>query len=248
MKPLEEFEKLKCRFVGELGRDQELKSLNREIFLKLSTLRYSYHFTWLGAPIIQFPADILALQEIVWRVRPDAILETGIAHGGSLIFYSSMLHLMGGDGFVVGVDIDIRSHNREIIEAHPMRSHIRLIEGSSVAPETVAQVKALLGDRKRILVILDSNHTKDHVAAEIAAYEGLVSRGSYLIVLDTVVDDMPKEFSADRPWGPKFGPKAAVHEFLARNDRFEIDSEFNDKLVLSVAPDGYLRCIKDRSA
>jgi cephalosporin hydroxylase len=129
-----------------------------------------------------------------------------------------------------------------------MRSHIRLIEGSSVAPETVAQVKALLGDRKRILVILDSNHTKDHVAAEIAAYEGLVSRGSYLIVLDTIVDDMLKEFSADRPWGPKFGPKAAVHEFLARNDRFEIDSEFNDKLVLSVAPDGYLRCIKDRSA
>lgn len=207
--------------------------------------KYSYNFSWMGRPIIQYPQDMIAMQEIIWRVRPDLIIETGIAHGGSLVYYASMLELIGGDGLVLGIDIDIREHNRTAIEAHPMFKRIQMIQGSSIDKDVVAHVATVERDHKRVLVTLDSNHTHAHVRQELALYSPFVTRGSYLVVFDTVVEDMPKSLFPDRPWGPGDNPKTAVWDFLKSNDRFEIDQEIENKLLLTVAPDGYLKCVKD---
>jgi cephalosporin hydroxylase len=205
--------------------------------------RYSYNFSWLGRPIIQYPQDILATQELIWKVKPDLIVETGIAHGGSLIFSASMLQLIGGDGLVVGIDVDIRPHNRVEIEAHPLAQRITMIQGSSIDPGVVEQVKRLVAGRQRVMVFLDSNHTHDHVLQELELYAPLVTTGSYLIVFDTVVEDLPAEMHSNRPWGPGNNPKTAVHQFLKTTDRFRIDREIQEKLLITVCPDGFLECI-----
>jgi len=228
--------------IAAMAGDAEVDRLARELFDRVNSYRYSYNFTWLGRPVIQYPQDLVALQELIWRVRPDLIVETGIAHGGSLVFSASMLELLG-DGEVLGVDIEIRPHNREAIEAHPLARRIAMIEGSSVDEQVVAQVREHAAGKERVLVILDSNHTHEHVARELELYGELVTPGSYLIVMDTVIDDMPAESFPDRPWGPGNNPKTAVHEFLAHTDRFEIDREISDKLLITVAPDGYLKCL-----
>lgn len=208
-------------------------------------INYSYHFSWMGLPIIQYPQDIVAMQEIIWKTKPDCIIETGVARGGSAIFYASMMKMMDLPGIIIGVDIDIRPHNRESIEKHPLSSSIKLIEGSSVAPETVAEVKKLTKDKKRILVIFDSMHTHEHVLAELQAYSPLVTKDCYLVVFDTIVEDMPDNFFLNRPWGKGNNPKTAVHEFLKTTDRFILDSDIQTKLQITAAPDGYLKCIKD---
>lgn len=218
--------------------------------------RYSYCFRWLGRPIIQYPQDMAAMQELIWAVRPDLIIETGIAHGGSLILSASMLAMLDMCGaiaegrtldpakserLVLGVDIDIRAHNRAAIEAHPMASRIRMIQGSSIAHDVVAQVREVARGFKRVLVCLDSNHTHDHVLAELKAYAPLVTSGSYCVVFDTVVEDMPADMFPDRPWGPGNNPKTAVWEFLKSHPEFEIDRDMQNKLLITVAPDGFLR-------
>lgn len=208
---------------------------------------YSYNFSWMGRPIIQYPQDIIAMQEIIWRVQPDLIIETGIAHGGSLIFSAAMLELnaaCGGpaDARVLGIDIDIRAHNRRAIEAHPMFKRISMIEGSSVAPEVIAQVKSQAAGKGGVLVCLDSNHTHAHALDELRAYAGLVTLGSYCVVFDTIVEHLPEDMFPDRPWGPGDNPKTAVHEFLRTHAaEFEIDHGVDNKLLLSVAPHGYLK-------
>ncbi len=211
--------------------------------------KYSYNFSWMGRPIIQYPQDIIAMQELIWAIQPDLIVETGIAHGGSLIFSASMLELnaaCGGprDATVLGVDIDIRPHNKAAIEAHPMSKRISMIEGSSIAPDVIAQVKAKAVGKKKVLVMLDSNHTHDHVLAELLAYADLTSVGSYCVVFDTVIEDLPAGLSADRPWGPGDNPKTAVRKYLQTHAEFEIDKDIDHKLMVSVAKDGYLRRIK----
>ncbi|MBX9615692.1 MAG: cephalosporin hydroxylase family protein [Caulobacteraceae bacterium] len=222
-----------------------------------STLpRYSYNFSWQGRPIIQYPQDMAALQELVWSVRPDLIIETGIAHGGSLVYSASLLALLDmtdaieagrtidprvSQRRVIGVDIDIRPHNRAAIEAHPMASRIHMIQGSSVAPEVVEEVRALAANYRTVMVLLDSNHTHDHVRAELEAYAPLTSVGSYCVVFDTIVEDLPAGMFPDRPWGPGDNPKTAVWDYLKTHSEFEIDSGIDDKLLISVAPDGYLR-------
>ena len=238
------FDERNKEMIAHMGADQELSKSTRDWFLKASKHEYSYHFSWMGRPIIQFPQDIVAMQEIIWKVQPDLIFETGIAHGGSLIFSASMLELMGGNGQVLGVDIDIRAHNRVEIEKHPMMKRITMIQGSSIDPEIVDQVHAFAKNKKNILVILDSNHTGPHVEKELEFYADLVSVGSYLLVYDTIVEDMPADFVVDRPWGPGNNPKTAVHKFLKANSNFEIDKEIQDKLQITVAPDGYLKRIR----
>ncbi len=231
--------------IRALGADTDIRDLTKAWFRGVSKHRYSYHFSWLGIPIIQFPQDLIAMQEIIWSVKPDAIIETGVAHGGSLVFHASMLELIGGDGIVVGVDVEIRSHNRRAIESHPLSRRVKLVEGSSVDGRTIDQVEGLLLGKKNPLVILDSNHSSAHVLAELDLYQHFVKSGSYLLVLDTIIDDMPEEFSNGKPWGPDQGPKTAVHRFLRKTERFVIDQEYNDKLLISVAPDGFLRCVSD---
>jgi cephalosporin hydroxylase len=239
------FEQEKSENIRRLGESAELRSRSMEWIADVSRYRYSYHFTWLGRPIIQFPQDIVALQEIIWAVRPDLIVETGIARGGSLIFSASILELLGGDRRVVGVDIDIRAENRAAIERHPLYGRIKMIEGSSVEPGVVAQVESEADGRDSVMVILDSNHTHDHVLRELELYSGLVRRGGYMIVLDTAIEDMPDDLYPDRPWRRGANPRTAVREFLKTTKRFEVDEQIEAKLLITVAPGGYLRCVKD---
>ena len=256
MDPINEFRKEVAANIEALGKDSDLQNLSMRWFLEVNRKRYSYNFSWLGRPIIQYPQDIVAMQELIWSVKPDLIIETGIAHGGSLIFSASMLALLdmadaidAGDAScptesrrkILGVDIDIREHNRAQIEGHPMSSWIQMIQGSSVSSETISQVRDIARGHSRVLVCLDSNHTADHVLAELEVYAPLTTKGSYCVVFDTVVEDMPKEMSGDRPWGPGNSPKTAVRRYLTGHPEFEVDRSIQHKLLVTVAPDGYLR-------
>lgn len=222
-----------------------IDNLTLDWILQSANLKYTYNFTWMGRPIIQFPQDMIAMQEIIWQVQPDLIIETGIAHGGSLIYYASLLEMIGAEGKVIGIDIDIRSHNRVEIENHRMFKRINLIEGSAIDPDIAQQIYQLAAGKQKILVILDSNHTHDHVLAELNLYSHLVTKDSYLVVFDTIVEDMPDHFFPDRPWGKGDNPKTAVWEFLKTTDRFVVDEQLENKLLITVAPNGYLKCIKD---
>lgn len=211
--------------------------------------QYSYNFSWMGRPIIQYPQDMIAMQEIIWQVQPDLIIETGIAHGGSIIFSAAMLELNAacggaGDAEVLAIDIDIRAHNRAAIEAHPMMKRITLLEGSSVAPEIVEQVYKKAEGKKKILISLDSNHTHEHVLAELEAYAPLTSLDSYCVVFDTIIEDLPPELLFERPWGKGDNAKTAVHKYLETHPEFEIDARMDSKLLISVAPHGYLKRVK----
>lgn len=239
--------------------DAQLESDAKALIRSSIAAKYSYNFFWLGRPIIQYPQDMVALQEIIWAVRPDLIIETGIAHGGSLVLSASMLALLdycdateAGQMLdphkpvrrVLGIDIDIRTHNRIAIEAHPMAHRIDMLQGSSIAQDVIAQVQQVANQYKRVLVILDSNHTHDHVLAELKAYAPLASLGSYCVVFDTVIEDVPDQLPGLRPWGKGNNPKTAVHEFLRNDDRFEIDRDIQTKIQITVAPDGYLRRVR----
>jgi cephalosporin hydroxylase len=221
--------------------------------------KYSYNFHSLGRPIIQYPQDIVAIQEIIWKVRPDLIIETGIAHGGSLIMSASMLALLDicdaqekGLVFnsreskrkVLGIDIDIRSENRIAIEKHPMSSRIQMIEGSSIESKIIKQVEKVANNYKCVMVLLDSNHTHDHVLTELNSYAPLVSLGSYCVVFDTIIEDLPKNVISVRPWGPGNSPKTAIAKYLRKHPEFQIDKNIQNKLLITVAPDGYLKKIK----
>lgn len=230
--------------IGSMQNDPELRRLRRDMIRAIAKYRYSYNFTWFGRPIIQLPDDVLAIQELIFRVKPELIVETGIAHGGSIALSASILELLGR-GTVVGVDIDIRAHNRAAMEAHPLRRRFELIEGSSIDESVAARVHAIAAGKSPVMVMLDSNHTHEHVLRELELYSGLVTRGSYLIVLDTIIEDMDADSFPDRPWGKGDNPKTAVHAFLAKNDRFVIDKEVEDRLLFTVAPDGFLKCVKD---
>jgi cephalosporin hydroxylase len=229
----------------KMGKDTSLKEITQDWFLATCKHKYSYNFTWMGRPIIQYPQDMIAMQEVIWQVKPDLIVETGIAHGGSLIYYASLLEMIGGNRRIIGLDIDIREHNRIEIEKHPMFKRIDLIEGSSIDPKIADLVYQAAAGKNKILVVLDSNHTHEHVLAELNLYAKLVTKDSYLVVFDTVVEDMPSEFFPDRSWGQGNNPKTAVWEFLKTNDRFVVDEQLENKLLITVAPNGYLKCIKD---
>jgi cephalosporin hydroxylase len=241
-----EFEAERRRNSLALGQDTPLFDEARDCIMNADRHRYTYLWSWMGAPIIQMPADIVATQEVIWSTKPDVIIETGVARGGSVIFYASMLALIG-KGKVVGVDIDIRAHNRDTIEKHPMASRINLIEGSSIDPETIAQIKTEIPAGASVMLVLDSDHSKAHVLAELRALSPLVTKGQFLVVADTLLgrlrtDQTPKARS--HFWPPGDEPLAAVDAFLAENDRFEPDAEMNGKLILSSSPGGYLRRVR----
>ncbi len=201
MNPLEQFYFEKKTNIEHLKNDKDLQQLGLNFLIESAKFKYSYNFSWMGRPIIAYPQDMIAMQEIIWDIKPDLIIETGVAHGGSIIYYASLLELIGGDGLVVGIDIDIRKHNRELIENHSMFKRLKLIEGSSLSNEVVSQVKEIASQKKKILVCLDSNHTHDHVLKELEIYANLTTVDSYCIVFDTVVEDMPVDWDWNRPWG-----------------------------------------------
>jgi cephalosporin hydroxylase len=245
--------------VAAMSKDEKIREAASAFMRHSIEHKYSYNFNWLNRPIIQYPQDIVIMQELIWRVKPDIIIETGIAHGGSLIFSASMLALLDicdaietqininpkiSKRKVLGVDIDIRAHNHAELKAHPMHSRIQMIQGSSIAPDVIAQVKDIAAHHSYVLVCLDSNHTHDHVLAELEAYAPLTSVNSYCVVFDTIVEDMSADKFPDRPWGPGNNPKTAVWEYLKTHPEFEIDKNIQHKLMITVAPDGYLRRLK----
>lgn len=258
MTPYQKF-KAECESeILAMSEDSTLAKLTKDWLTAANRQKYSYHFEFLGRPIIQYPQDMVAIQELVWEIKPDLIIETGIAHGGSLIMSASMLALLdlceaqeagvalapnSSRRKVVGVDIDIRTHNREAIEMHPMASRITMIQGSSTAPEIVDQVRKLAEGYERVLVCLDSNHTHEHVLAELQAYAPLTSLGSYCVVFDTILEDLPSDMFPERPWGRGDNPKTAVHEYLKNHPEFAVDQQIEQKLMVTVAPNGYLRRI-----
>ena len=244
MDPREQFLREVEEHIRGLHDDKDVQALSRIWVREISRHKYAHNFSWMGRPIIQMPQDMIAMQEILWNAKPDLIVETGIAHGGSLIYYASILELIGA-GHVVGIDIDIRGHNRDAIVAHPMAKRITLVEGSSTAKSTVDRVNELAKGKERVLVVLDSNHTHEHVLDELRAYQGLVKKGGWLVVMDTLIEDMPDDFFPDRPWKRGNSPKSAIHAFLRENGRFESDVMVDAKILISASPEGYLRCVKD---
>jgi len=239
-----------------ISKDIQFKRLTSNWMNRANLLKYSYHFEFLGRPIIQYPQDIIVLQELIWIVKPDLIIETGIAHGGSLIFYSSMLALLdicdaedNKNDFkfkpinrkVIGIDIDIRSHNKIAIEKHPMNKRIQILEGSSIDPLIINEVHKIAKNHKKILVCLDSSRSHEHVLAELEAYSSLVSVESYCIVFNTIIEDLQEQLYNDRPWCKGNNPKTAVNSFLKNNSNFSVDMEIINKILITVAPDGYLK-------
>lgn len=250
------FEKEVAERIATNAHNRSLVDVAHQFTVASTAPKYSYNFLALGRPIIQYPQDMVAMQELIWQIKPDLIIETGIAHGGSLIMSASMLALLDlceaietgaplnpreSNRKVLGIDIDIRAHNRTAIAAHPMASRIQMIQGSSIAPEVVEQVRQVAKGYERILVCLDSNHTHAHVLAELQAYAPLTSVGSYCVVFDTIVEDMPEDLFPDRPWGPGNNPKTAVWEYLKTHPEFDVDKTIQHKLLITVAPDGYLK-------
>lgn len=243
MNKIEEFKNERKQEIKEQSKNVQLGNAAHEFLKESVKTKYSYNFSWMGRPIIQYPQDMIAMQEIIYEIKPDLIIETGIAHGGSLIFYSSILELMG-HGEVLGIDIDIRDHNKEEILNHPMSKRIKMIQGSSIDPKVMLQVDEIAKGKSKIIVLLDSNHTHEHVYEELKLYSSYVSMGSYLVVFDTLIEDMPKNFYPDRSWDKGNNPKTALYKFLEENDSFEIDRELDDKLLISVAHNGYLKKVK----
>jgi len=258
MTEIERFYREKQENIKKLGESPVMESISKEFINESAKLSYTYHFSWLGRPIIQYPQDIQAVQEIIWDVKPDLVIETGIAHGGSLIMSASMLAMLdymeaveSGEKLdpkaskrkVLGIDIDIREHNSLALKEHPMSVNIRLIEGDSLADDVISQVRSFAQDYQKILLLLDSNHTHEHVLTELNAYSDLVSKGSYCIVFDTVIEDMPKGSFPDRSWDVGNNPKTAVKEFLSKNKAFIVDEEIHNKLLVTNASGGYLKKI-----
>jgi len=244
MNPVEQFKNEVEKNIKEQGNNTSLQTAANVFINESINSRYSYNFSWMGRPIIAYPQDMVAMQELIWKIKPDLIIEAGIAHGGSIIYYASILELIGGEGMVLGIDIDIREHNKELIESHPMFKRIEMIEGSSVSQEVAEKVYKIAENKKTIMVCLDSNHTHEHVLAELQLYAHLTSVGSYCVVFDTVVEDLPKSQYSDRAWDVGNNPKTAVFEFLKQNSSFEIDRSIDNKVLISVAPEGYLKRIK----
>ena len=224
---------------SEKSKDMEALKKDSEQWIRTGWAnKISYENTWLGIPIIQLPEDIMMMQELIFNVKPDIVIESGIAHGGSLILYSSLLELLG-TGKVIGVDIEIRKHNREAIEKHPMSKRIILIEGSSTDPVVIKKVAEQIDPGSTVLICIDSNHTKAHVLEELKAYSDFVTSGSYIVVFDTIMPDLVGVPGSQKSWD-KDNPLEAIKEFLKINSNFEIDTEYNKQFV-SYCPNGFLR-------
>jgi cephalosporin hydroxylase len=244
MDPIQEFKKERKQAVEQMSRDEELKRKSLDWMVHADKYKFTYNFSWLGRPIIKFPNDIVIMQELIWDVKPDLIIETGIAHGGSIVFSASMLELIGGDGRVVAVDIDIRKHNRAEIEKHPLYKRISMLEGDCLSETILDQIRTLAKNKKKVMVFLDSNHTHDHVLKELELYAPFVTVGSYLVLPDTFIEYFPKGYYSNRPWDVGNNPMTALRAFMSKNHDFVIDHEKADKLMITEAFDGYLKRIK----
>ena len=244
MDELKKFQKVKNKNIGAMGKDKELKKKSMDWMIYSEKYKYTYNFEWMGRPIIKYPNDMVIQQEIIWKLKPDLIIETGIAHGGSLIFTASMMKMMDIKGEVVGVDIDIREHNKKLIEDHPLYNMITMYEGDSTSEEIVEKVEKHIKGKKTIMVFLDSFHTEEHVLKELNIYSKFVTTGSYCVVLDTFIEFFPQGYFSERPWDVGNNPYTATKKFLSENNKFNIDTELTNKVMITETIDGYLKRIR----
>lgn len=242
-----EFEEMKRKQSIALGQDQAVFRQSLDLVTEMDRYDYSYLWSWMGVPIIQMPADVMATQEVIWATKPDVIIETGVARGGSVLFMASLLEMIG-NGKVIGVDIDIRAHNRETVEQHLMSKRVTMIEGGSVDADTLARVRSEIPAGAKVMVVLDSDHSRDHVLAECRAYGSMVTPGCYMVVADTLVGHITEENAPKKRskiWFKGDEPLSALQDYMAETDRFEVDEVLNGKLVLSSSPGGYVRAKSD---
>jgi cephalosporin hydroxylase len=237
----EQFQKKNEKFIRVMNEDRIFRQETSNWVNRALGHEYHYHFSWLGMPIIQFPTDIILMQELVWAVQPDLIIDVGVARGGSVIFFASMLALIGGEGQVVGVDVDIRNENLQRIQSHRMADKVCLLEGSSTNPDVIRQVERFVRDSETVLVVLDSNHTEKHVSRELQEYSKFVTGGSYIVVFDTIIESIAEEFNVGKPWGKGNNPLVAVDKFLMSNKQFQRDRTFEERALVTVAPGGFLK-------
>lgn len=237
------FENDKRINANQQSSDEDLQKLALNFLIASDKYAYGYQWSWLGLPMIQLPPDILVVQELIWETKPDLIIETGIAWGGSLVYYASILQLLE-HGAVIGIDVTIPQHNIDAIMNYPFSNRITLYQGSSTDPDIQNKVEQHIDKDTKVMVLLDSNHTHQHVLDELNYYANFVTQGQYLIVSDTIVEEIPKQDHRPRPWAPGNNPKTALSEYLKTNDRFEIDEYINNKLLTTFTPNGYLKCIK----
>lgn len=243
MDPIREFEEERKERIADYPKNEKFVKAAYEFTKESIPAKYSYNFSWMGRPIIQYPQDIIAMQELIWKIKPDLIIDIGIAHGGSAIFSASILELIG-KGEVLAIDIDIRKHNREKIEEHPMYKRITMLEGSSISDEIIEKVKEIARGKEKVMVFLDSHHSHNHVLKELQLYSPFVTNGSYIVAFDSFIEDFPNELFYDKVWGKENNPKTAVTEFLKNNDDFIIDKEIENKLLITVVSDGYLKRVR----
>jgi cephalosporin hydroxylase len=241
-----EYDDNKTKQSVALGQAKDVFQQSVDMMLSLDRFDYSYLWSWMGIPIIQLPADVMATQEVIWNTKPDIVIETGVARGGSVLFMASLLEMIG-KGRVIGIDIDIRAHNRDSIENHPMSKRVDLVEGSSSSEETLAKVRSLIPPGASVMVVLDSDHSRAHVLSELRALAPMVTTGCFLVVADTMVGHLSEEQAPKKRSKVLFKgdePLSALHDYMGETDRFEADQALNGKLVLSSSPGGYLRCVK----
>lgn len=238
----EEFEELRKESAQGMAGDHQLQKKALEVLVAADQHRWIHQTTWLGEPILNLPQDMFALQEIIFRTRPKYIIEIGVAWGGALLFFSTLMEVLGGTK-IIGIDLYIPEDLKQRLSSFGRLSErIELINGSSVDASTVAQIRSMIGDCKDVMVILDSYHTHDHVLRELAAYSPFVGKGNYLVCCDTIVEDIPEQEHRTREWGPGNNPKTAVRQFLQENQRFQVDHALENKLLFTCNPSGYLVC------
>jgi cephalosporin hydroxylase len=240
----EELEKSKRETATAAAKDDRLRKTALDFIVDSDKHGYGYQWTWLGLPMIQMPQDMIVTQEIIWQTKPDVIIETGIAWGGSVVLYASLLELVG-KGEVVGIDLNLYDHVADQIMSYPFSKRIHLYKGSSTEPTIARKALSHVKPGQSVMVLLDSNHTHAHVLDELRIYAPHVTKGQYLVVSDTIVEDIPRQEHRTRPWGPGDNPKTALRAYLGETDRFEVDPYVNGKLLLTYSPEGYCRCIKD---
>ncbi|MDP2156434.1 MAG: CmcI family methyltransferase [Nitrospirota bacterium] len=236
-----EFEELRLTSAREMAADEALKKDALDVLVRADQYRWIHQTNWMGEPILNLPQDMFALQEIIFRTRPKFIIESGVAWGGSLLFYATLMEVLGGER-IIGIDIFIPEDLRERIYAHKKLSErITLINSSSIEESTVSRVKSIIGDSREVMVILDSYHTHEHVLKELRSYSPFVGQGHYIVCGDTVVENIPVQEHRTRPWVPGNNPRTAVREFLKENGRFAVDTAIENKLLFTCNPGGYLR-------
>lgn len=238
-----EFEDARKQWAENMHQDQSLRNKALDVFIEADRHNWIHQTNWLGEPSLQTPEDLITFQEIIFRTRPDFLVEVGVAWAGSLLFYATIMESIG-HGQIIGIDIFIPDDLKDRIFSHSISKRIKLIQSSSIEDDSFREISGMIGENKNTMVHLDSDHTEKHVLQELKLYSELVTKGNYLVCGDTIIDFLPEQTHRPREWGKINNPYTALKKFLSSNNRFVVDQSFDMKRLMSNQPGGYLRCIK----